>query len=541
MLAINPKIKQKAEDIRKKIFGAEVRESLASGIEAISEDVEATIGRQDYVEEQFQDVLDETTGKDVISAPELIAARNGEANLKTRLDKEKQEVTAQLQQIANKKVSSIKARPLFTIMDDDGHEEVYTVLKGYLTSRNIRGNVAQPSDYFKDKGHSDRITVDQLKELQDVHGWEVLSHGVTQVQLNDLTPQQAREQLGESKKELERLGFNVNHYCYGYGYPQPWVQELVKEYYLSGVNAQAEANNGRGVNTVPIMQYNVSRIPFGAYSVWTLAEAKAMVDWTLANNGWMILQTHISVTPEDKRAELQELLTYIQQQNGQFATYSEGFNVFGNDTNKGIYTKDLEEDIYLIETKTGEIYENKIGAVDVNTPPDHFPFGTIQKSFFSNYESGFPSQEYDGGSSQGGGTLINYHSPKDVTLSYQIFIPPFVEKMDVLVRRALPNNTWDMFHSLNASTITPKQYSASLLCKDFPSDKITTYTVLTANATGYPHNRPGMVTTYNVSRSERGFGKQIFYSHNGIETFIRYEGVNGTWSDWYQLGLTVLV
>ncbi|WP_373712025.1 right-handed parallel beta-helix repeat-containing protein [Jeotgalibaca porci] len=98
-MAINPKIKQKAEDIRSKIFGSEVRESLASGIEAMSEDVEATIGRQDYVEEQFQDVLDETTGKDVISAPELIAARNGKSNLKTRLDGEHAQVTAQLQQI----------------------------------------------------------------------------------------------------------------------------------------------------------------------------------------------------------------------------------------------------------------------------------------------------------------------------------------------------------------------------------------------------------------------------------------------------------
>lgn len=102
MLAINPKIKQKAEDIRKKIFGSEVRESLASGIEAISEDVEATIGRQDYVEEQFQNVIDETTDKDVISAPELIAARNGKSNLKTRLDDEHAQVTAQLQQTAKR-------------------------------------------------------------------------------------------------------------------------------------------------------------------------------------------------------------------------------------------------------------------------------------------------------------------------------------------------------------------------------------------------------------------------------------------------------
>ena len=48
---------------------------------------------------QFQQVIDETTGKDVISAPELIAARNGEANLKTRIDKDYQEITAQLANI----------------------------------------------------------------------------------------------------------------------------------------------------------------------------------------------------------------------------------------------------------------------------------------------------------------------------------------------------------------------------------------------------------------------------------------------------------
>ena len=102
-MAINPRIKQKAEDIRKKIFGTEVRESLASGIEAISEDVEATKERQITVEETMQTVIDETTGKDVISAPEIIAAHvdsNGTAhpNLKSRLDNFEVSATQQLQQ-----------------------------------------------------------------------------------------------------------------------------------------------------------------------------------------------------------------------------------------------------------------------------------------------------------------------------------------------------------------------------------------------------------------------------------------------------------
>src|SRR5699024_11017438 len=96
--AVDPNIKKKADDIRNKIYGKEVRESLASGLEAVSSDVVETVGRQNEVEGQFQDVIENTTDKDVISAPEIIAARNGESNLKARLDKEKNEVAAQLAQ-----------------------------------------------------------------------------------------------------------------------------------------------------------------------------------------------------------------------------------------------------------------------------------------------------------------------------------------------------------------------------------------------------------------------------------------------------------
>src|SRR5699024_3661762 len=106
-MTVNPNIKKKADDIRNKIYGREVRESLASGLEAMSSDVVENEGRQsvvesrqDSVESQWQSVIDETTNLDVVSAPEIIAARNGEVNLKARLDKEKNEVTAQLAHIA---------------------------------------------------------------------------------------------------------------------------------------------------------------------------------------------------------------------------------------------------------------------------------------------------------------------------------------------------------------------------------------------------------------------------------------------------------
>lgn len=122
-MAIDPNIKQKADDIRTKVYGSEVRESLASGLEAMSEDVVNNTERQDTVESQFQQVIDETTGKDVISAPEIIAARNGEPNLKARLDKNHNEVTAQLAQ-TDEHVDTISLIPhdIKALSEDPDHD-----------------------------------------------------------------------------------------------------------------------------------------------------------------------------------------------------------------------------------------------------------------------------------------------------------------------------------------------------------------------------------------------------------------------------------
>lgn len=85
-MTVDSNIKKKADDIRNKTYGSEVRESLASGIEEMSSDVMETISRQMQLDSQFQTVIDETTGKDIISAPEIIAARNGKTDLSSRLN-----------------------------------------------------------------------------------------------------------------------------------------------------------------------------------------------------------------------------------------------------------------------------------------------------------------------------------------------------------------------------------------------------------------------------------------------------------------------
>src|SRR5690606_36392113 len=97
-------IKKELNDIKNAVYGREVRGSIHDGIKKINDEVENITDRQDSVEAQFQSVLDETTGKDVISAPEITAARVGaddtnHPNLKKRLDTEYQKLSSQLADI----------------------------------------------------------------------------------------------------------------------------------------------------------------------------------------------------------------------------------------------------------------------------------------------------------------------------------------------------------------------------------------------------------------------------------------------------------
>lgn len=124
-MAIPESIKQKANKIRNEVYGKDVREALASGIEEAGDIADQTRERQDSVEAQFQSVLDETTGKDVISAPEITAARVGaddtnHPNLKERLDTEYQKLSSQLAQKAEEKdlINGLLSKPNKEYVDD---------------------------------------------------------------------------------------------------------------------------------------------------------------------------------------------------------------------------------------------------------------------------------------------------------------------------------------------------------------------------------------------------------------------------------------
>ena len=88
-----PELSRKHADyVRTKTYGHDVREGLARGVEyaglvssVATKTAQSTQLRQDSLEAYNDQVIAEMTDKDVISAPEIIEARNGKTTLAERL------------------------------------------------------------------------------------------------------------------------------------------------------------------------------------------------------------------------------------------------------------------------------------------------------------------------------------------------------------------------------------------------------------------------------------------------------------------------
>lgn len=110
-------IRKHADNVRTKTYGQEVREAQARNAEyaglVASEAVDIsneTKGRQDTVETQFNSVQQELTDKDIISAPEIIAARNGFDTLDGRLTTSERETNEKISQMVSVNVKDFGAK-----------------------------------------------------------------------------------------------------------------------------------------------------------------------------------------------------------------------------------------------------------------------------------------------------------------------------------------------------------------------------------------------------------------------------------------------
>lgn len=230
-------------------------------------------------------------------------------------------------------------RPLVSFVDDDGRTGVYTKWKGVIESKNVPISMCIITGKVGTTGY---MTWEQIKDMQNTHNCEVLSHTVTHnnISMHD-TNKTWIEELKSSKNSLISHGLDVRGFAYPnggfWGTKEGVVDGTTNGYWMTGLFYDYGIITDGIINTHPLKNGNmgISRIGIGCYETAeskTLDGMKALVDRCVAENGWLVFMTHVDDVnhTEEDTTNLGLLIDYIKGKGVDIVTMSEGFEIFGN-------------------------------------------------------------------------------------------------------------------------------------------------------------------------------------------------------------------
>ena len=467
---------------------------------------------------QFQSVLDETTGKDVISAPEIILARGGASTLGERLDEEKAEVSAQLQQntediskveketIYNRKSNSVG--PMVSFQSDDGPIQDYTIVFPYAKQKNVPFTLGIINN--------SPLPVERILELQNEHGWDVHSHTVTHPRLSQISPEQLDHEMKVSKEYLQSIGVKVDSIMYPYGDSSKEVLDAARKYYRAGFGSE------QGINRSPIDTYSIKRVSLDSN---TVERCKQYVD-EIGNDGWIVFYTHPATMVPGQRYAFMDLIDYVQEKQIPIVTCGEALNSFENRLSIGNKAYDGE---YAFIGADGKhdfsslpiVYKKSIAAVNAKRPVDF----EVNKVTMNTFKTGTASDiPFDSGI----GTLItnrmNYVNGQFV-FDTQTF---YGYRGAVAQRQGKNADTWEAWTNTSNFNTTRNNYTNASLLTEFPVGKVTTTHVLSGDNAGFPAVAGVLITSALINNTT---AYQLFHPLNrGV--FFKRNWTGSAWAEW---------
>lgn len=235
-----------------------------------------------------------------------------------RLVKEHEKVTAQLAETADKlymkdwelNSKQRRRRGFVVFRSDDGTTAEYTDALPIFQRLDVPQTIAVISDRVGTTGY---LSKKQLLELQDVHGWEIMSHSKThpigslgQTMIPDMTEAQARIEFRQSKKDLEDIGLVVQSYAHVGGEYRTRERKLTKEYYRAAMVSSRGSQDGW--NSLPLesqelktfwvdpaenpLKYYLANYDKNAAISLTIDRAKEVIDKANFYGGLTIIGTH---------------------------------------------------------------------------------------------------------------------------------------------------------------------------------------------------------------------------------------------------------
>lgn len=411
-----------------------------------------------------------------------------------------------------------KPEAMITIIDDDCHKLLYTLLYPILKEFNIPISAAVVTGRMESK-HELTITMDQYKEMRDFGLVEFVSHTVNHPDLSTVTLERAEVELRDSRKWLIENGGNPNHFVPPFGGQNEEVKKIIRKYYNSSFVSLTPTTN-----KPPLETYNIKRIDFQV----DLETIKAQIDNAVATGSWVVISTHCHF-PDFSVANFREMVSYAKSKAIKFASVGEAMRHFGNvvdlaDPGKpGYGAIGADGSVHGVFTNNYKVIPNQ--GITNTTPATDFDSGETMTfySATSGPSAGFP----------GAGTLITYVN-LNKAYAHQEFIK--YQSKEKLYRTWMGTG-WGEFIETNMAgyyIVAGTGITSATSIDTFQTgETICHYGTSTATTAGFP----GAGTLKTVKPIAVLYAYQRYVSYRKTEELHRFW--NGTtWSAWVNLNGT---
>jgi peptidoglycan/xylan/chitin deacetylase (PgdA/CDA1 family) len=180
--------------------------------------------------------------------------------------------------------------PLISITFDDGHETTYSKVMPLLQKYGIRTTQYLLSGTAKDPHY---VSWDQIGQMQQA-GHEIACHSKTHSDLTTLNEEYLTAELKHCKEELGKRYGTVRNFASPYGAQNDRTLSAISKYFGSQRNTEGDPTNGVSAYDVNIASNFKQRDIIGVTvrSDTTIEQLEALVAYTRANNGWLVLTYH---------------------------------------------------------------------------------------------------------------------------------------------------------------------------------------------------------------------------------------------------------
>ena len=416
---------------------------------------------------------------------------------------------------------------IVSFITDDGQIEDYTVIKPIFERVGVPCNAAIITN---DIGNAAKfkMTLAQLKELQDDYGWEIQSHTMGHVHLDQLSEAQQEAELKGSVDQLNSLGLKCESIAYPFGHYNDITRRLTRKYYRSG----RTTDKGRhGINYSPIDTYELKMIYLDSSASYgndesgfeanTLEFYKYYIDKNQETNGWLIITFHGGDIANAGLAGLLEQVVNYANSKSPIMTYSDALDRVGNIVDIGDKSELKPTNKHFTVGYDGKISTNNVDVLfsnegfDGNTPLKSFqPYRTTM-NLLSNtvgQNIGMPDNW--------GGILYTHKVTDDRSpnLFYNYQLYHVLITNNVYKRSANNDGTWGKWFKVNPSMfINTEGHTPDTNINEFDNGiSINSVNSATAQTTSAPVGLGGTLLTFKT-----GYNWQEYHVYNSQDVYKR--------------------